>query len=67
MWCLLLRSRLHSTCSIEPDENENVVRRFLKAREKSAPGSWALEYSRQASPLTDGTDGAFVARLRRLQ
>ena len=58
---------VYSTCSIEPDENEHVVRRFLKARDKCEPGAWELEYSRQASPLTDATDGAFVARLRRLQ
>lgn len=58
---------VYSTCSIEPDENEHVVRRFLKAREKSHPGSWVVEFSRQASPLTDATDGAFVARLRRLE
>ena len=57
---------VHSTCSIEPDENEHVVRRFLKMCNMQVPGSWELEYSRQASPLTDATDGAYVARLRRL-
>jgi len=66
----LVRSRgllVYSTCSIEPDENQHVVRRFLKWSEREAPGSWQLEFSRQASPLTDDTDGAFVASLRRLQ
>ena len=57
---------VYSTCSIEPNENEHVVRRFLKHANRREPSSWELEYSRQASPLTDATDGAFVARLRRL-
>ena len=56
---------VYSTCSIEPDENDNVVRRFLAYWDKHAPGKWALEYSRQVSPLTDAIDGAFVAKLRR--
>ena len=51
---------VYSTCSLEPEENEEVVREFL--REK--PG-FALENERQILPFVDGVDGAYIARLRR--
>jgi 16S rRNA (cytosine967-C5)-methyltransferase len=51
---------LYSTCSLEPEENEHVVRAFLQ----TVPG-FRLEYERILLPFVDGVDGAYVARLRR--
>jgi 16S rRNA (cytosine967-C5)-methyltransferase len=51
---------VYSTCSLEPEENEEVVRDFLKEQ-----SSFALENERQLLPFADGLDGAYVARLRR--
>ncbi len=49
---------LYSTCSLEPEENESVIREFL-AREL-----WfQLETQRELIPFADETDGAYVARL----
>jgi 16S rRNA (cytosine967-C5)-methyltransferase len=51
---------VYSTCSLEPEENEEVVREFLQEQ----PG-FALENERQLLPFVDGVDGAYVAKLRR--
>jgi 16S rRNA (cytosine967-C5)-methyltransferase len=49
---------VYSTCSLEPEENENVIREFL-AREL-----WfQLDSQRELVPFADTTDGAYVARL----
>ena len=49
---------VYSTCSLEPEENESVIREFL-AREL-----WfQLETQRELIPFTDEIDGAYVARL----
>jgi 16S rRNA (cytosine967-C5)-methyltransferase len=50
---------VYSTCSLEPEENQEVVRRFLE----ETPGCH-LERERELTPYADGVDGAFVARLR---
>jgi 16S rRNA (cytosine967-C5)-methyltransferase len=55
---------LYSTCSIEPEENENVISEFCRQR-----GGWRLVTSRVTLPtLGDVTaiwqDGGFVALLR---
>jgi len=51
---------VYSTCSLETEENESVVREFL-AREL-----WfQLESQRELLPFTDTTDGAYVAKLIR--
>ena len=51
---------VYSTCSLEAEENESVIREFL-AREL-----WfQLEAQRELIPFVDGTDGAYVARLTR--
>jgi 16S rRNA (cytosine967-C5)-methyltransferase len=49
---------VYSTCSLEPEENQEVVEEFLKAH----PGA-RLERSRELLPFVDGVDGGFVARL----
>jgi 16S rRNA (cytosine967-C5)-methyltransferase len=51
---------VYSTCSLEPEENEEVVAQFLAAH----PG-FKLENQRELVPFADGSDGAFVARLTR--
>jgi len=51
---------VYSTCSLEPEENSEVVKRFL-----SEVSGFALERERLLTPFADGVDGAFVARLRR--
>ena len=51
---------VYSTCSIEPEENEQLVARFLEAN----PG-WQLAAERSLHPVEDHTDGAYAARLTR--
>jgi 16S rRNA (cytosine967-C5)-methyltransferase len=67
---------VYSTCSLEPEENENQVDDFLARN----PG-WSLEPPPQGTvppdtidrgflrvlPQVHGSDGAFAARLRRSQ
>ncbi|MEO7167664.1 MAG: 16S rRNA (cytosine(967)-C(5))-methyltransferase RsmB [Chthoniobacterales bacterium] len=49
---------VYSTCSLEPDENEEVVAAFLR----EAP-AFRLTESVRSWPFRDGIDGAFAARL----
>lgn len=51
---------VYSTCSVEPEENEQLIHRFLAA----AP-DYSLQTERQLNPFHDGTDGAYVARFQR--
>ena len=51
---------VYSTCSLEPEENADVITDFLQAQ----PG-FELEASRELRPFADQTDGGFAARLRR--
>ena len=51
---------VYSTCSLEPEENELVVERFL-ARHPA----FTLEQTRSLVPPRDGVDGAFVAGFRK--
>ncbi|MGA2748135.1 MAG: 16S rRNA (cytosine(967)-C(5))-methyltransferase RsmB [Verrucomicrobiota bacterium] len=50
---------VYSTCSLEPEENEEVVKGFLAAHP-----AFQLESQRQLLPFADGVDGAYVAVLR---
>lgn len=50
---------VYSTCSLEPQENEELVERFVS----QTPG-FTLEDQKQLTPFTDQVDGAYVARLR---
>ena len=52
---------VYSTCSLEPEENSDLVKAFLATQ----PG-FKLERERQLLPFTDGVDGAYVARLIKL-
>jgi 16S rRNA (cytosine967-C5)-methyltransferase len=49
---------VYSTCSLEPEENEQVVRRLLS----ELPGL-RLEMERVSLSFRDGFDGAFAAKL----
>ncbi len=51
---------VYSVCTISRSESQDVVDRFLASH-----GDFALEHSAQLVPHRDGTDGFFVARLRR--
>lgn len=53
---------VYSTCSIDTEENEHVVREFLADRN----GQWTLEKSVIAYPWTSGHDGAAAFLLRRM-
>ena len=67
---------MYSTCSIEPEENEERVESFLLShnsfRPEAAPASLVIsgvltEAGHMATlPHRHGTDGAFGARLRRM-
>ncbi len=50
---------VYSTCSLEPEENSEVVKEFLAANP-----NFKLESERQLLPFDDGVDGAYVARLK---
>ena len=68
---------MYSTCSIEPEENEERVASFLAAdsnfRAEAAPsgmlsGGVVTEAGHVATlPHVHGIDGAFGARLRRVE
>jgi 16S rRNA (cytosine967-C5)-methyltransferase len=51
---------VYSTCSLEPEENHELISQFV-----SAHPHFTLEQERQLLPFRDNVDGAFVARLRR--
>jgi len=52
----------YSTCSLEPEENSEVVKHFLAANP-----NFKLEVERQLLPFEDGVDGAYVAKLKRVE
>ena len=49
---------VYSTCSLEPEENQEVVKEFL-----SGHADFKLESERELLPFVDNVDGAFVAAL----
>lgn len=53
---------VYSTCTILPEENERTVEAFLEGEEQ-----FVCESMRTLYPDTDGTDGFFIAVLRRKQ
>ena len=52
---------VYSTCSLEPEENEQVVEQLLQEFPDLRLGE-----KRFVTPFADGLDGAFVAKLRRV-
>lgn len=51
---------VYSTCSLESEENREVVQQFL-----SEQRGFTLEHERELLPFVDGVDGAYVAKIRR--
>ncbi|HEY1170834.1 MAG TPA: 16S rRNA (cytosine(967)-C(5))-methyltransferase RsmB [Verrucomicrobiae bacterium] len=51
---------IYSTCSLEPEENRDVVNTFLELEK-----GYKLEVDRELIPFKDGVDGAYVAKLVR--
>jgi len=51
---------VYGTCSLEPEENEEVVRRIL-----AETPALRLQAQKHSLPFRDGFDGAFAARLTR--
>ena len=49
---------VYSTCSLEREENEQVVRRLV-----AEMPALALETEKDSLPFRDGFDGAFAAKL----
>jgi 16S rRNA (cytosine967-C5)-methyltransferase len=49
---------LYSTCSLEPEENQEVIRKFLAAH-----SDFRLERERELLPFREGVDGAYIAAL----
>jgi 16S rRNA (cytosine967-C5)-methyltransferase len=50
---------IYSTCSLEPEENSEVVKEFLVSH-----SNFKLEAERELLPFADTVDGAYVARLK---
>ncbi len=50
---------VYSTCSLEPEENSETVKEFLRTHNR-----FTLEAERQLLPFADNVDGAYVARLK---
>jgi 16S rRNA (cytosine967-C5)-methyltransferase len=50
---------VYSTCSLEPEENSEVVKRFLAEHT-----DFKLEVEQELLPFTDAVDGAYVAKLK---
>jgi 16S rRNA (cytosine967-C5)-methyltransferase len=53
---------VYSTCSMEPEENAHMVNEFLASHP-----SFKCETERELLPFRDSVDGAYVARIRRLE
>ncbi len=51
---------VYSTCSLEPEENEEIVQNFLDVDK-----TYRLENERMLLPFRDGVDGAYVAQMAR--
>src|SRR5213076_1587651 len=49
---------VYSTCSLEPDENQEVVKEFL-----SGGADFTLEHERELLPFVEGVDGVYVAKM----
>lgn len=67
---------VYSTCTISPDENERQIAAFVERRADFEVDDLAASFGRYAHPTVDkllqlmphrhGTDGFFIARLRRV-
>jgi 16S rRNA (cytosine967-C5)-methyltransferase len=51
---------VYSTCSLEHEENQHVINRFL-----STNSPFKLDIERELLPFSNGVDGAYVVALRK--
>jgi 16S rRNA (cytosine967-C5)-methyltransferase len=51
---------VYSTCSLEPEENGEVVKQFLNEH-----ANFKLESEHELLPFADNVDGAYVARMEK--
>ncbi len=49
---------VYSTCSLEPEENGDVINQFLREQTR-----FKLDREHELLPFADGVDGAYVGRL----
>ena len=57
---------IFSTCTLNPDENEGVLHRFLKNHPNFAPNPYSGDrYFYTNMPGEKGADGFFLSRIRR--
>lgn len=63
---------LYATCSVLPDENDQVIKNFLHSQDDVAvltiDASWgiATDHGRQLFPMVNGSDGFYYSRLSKL-
>jgi 16S rRNA (cytosine967-C5)-methyltransferase len=53
---------IYSTCSLEPEENSEVVKEFLREH-----NNFKLENERELLPFADNADGAYAVRLKSMK
>ena len=51
---------VYSTCTLEYEENEGIINKFINTH-----SDFILEYTKTLLPHIDGTDGFFIAKLKR--
>ena len=52
---------VYSTCTLEYEENEGIINKFINIH-----SDFRLEYTKTLLPHIDGTDGFFIAKLKKL-
>ena len=52
---------VYSTCTLEREENEGVIEKFINSH-----GNFTLENKKTLLPHVDGTDGFFIAKLKKV-
>ncbi len=59
---------VYSTCTVNPDENENVVKNFLSLNKDFSPYPFENDSWYETNlPTVEGGDGFFISRIRRVK